>query len=147
MGSWSYPAINSPIGVGDYSSIAVDSIGWVHISYFDNMQSDLEYVTNSGGNWSYRMIDGNGDVGTGCMRWNTHDSPAGLRAPLEISSLVRAQLLASFEDGHGHVWWLDQPQRPHGERNPVERRVIVFEGDLSSIDPYVCGLGHLSPGS
>ena len=52
--------------VGRYSSIAVDSGGSVHISYYDSANGDLKYATNAAGDWVLSTIDRFGIVG-----WST----------------------------------------------------------------------------
>ena len=50
-------------GVGDYSSIAVDSNNKIHISHYDNINKDLRYCNNVAGSWSCEIVDSEGDVG------------------------------------------------------------------------------------
>ena len=49
--------------VGQYNSIAVDSNGYVHISYYDATNRDLKYATNVSGSFVTYTIDSAGDVG------------------------------------------------------------------------------------
>jgi len=49
--------------VGEYTSIAVDAGGSVHISYFDYTNRDLKYATNASGSWQTYTVDSAGDVG------------------------------------------------------------------------------------
>ena len=49
--------------VGEESSIDVDQGGKVHISYFDNDNSDLKYATNAGGSWTSIVLDYKGTTG------------------------------------------------------------------------------------
>ena len=41
-----------------YSSVKVDSNGWVHICYQDTETMDLIYAKNVGGTWTHQLIDG-----------------------------------------------------------------------------------------
>ncbi len=52
--------------VGRYTSIATDSYGVVHISYYDSEKGDLKYATNPDGIWDVSTIDRQGVVG-----WST----------------------------------------------------------------------------
>jgi hypothetical protein len=62
-GSWSTTTVDSEGYVGVYTSIALDSSGNAHISYFDGSNYDLKYATNAGGSWSTTTVDSTGDVG------------------------------------------------------------------------------------
>lgn len=49
-----------------HTSIATDHDNNVHIAYFhDFADNDLEYMTNSSGNWSKFTVDSEGDAGYG----------------------------------------------------------------------------------
>ena len=61
--SWIVEAVDSPGTVGYYTSIAVDSSNKVHISYEDQVNSDLKYATNAGGSWANITLDSTGYVG------------------------------------------------------------------------------------
>jgi hypothetical protein len=58
--------IDSEGDVGRYSSLGLDSLGSVHISYMDNSsgQRKLKYATNSTGNWIVETVDETDDVGS-----------------------------------------------------------------------------------
>ncbi|MGC8928466.1 MAG: hypothetical protein ACP5QK_11145 [Myxococcota bacterium] len=49
--------------VGQYSSIAVDQNGFVHISYYDATNADLKYATNLSGSFITYTVDSAGSVG------------------------------------------------------------------------------------
>ena len=49
--------------IGEYTSIAVDTSGKVHISYFDEYLQALKYATNASGSWVTKTVDSSGDVG------------------------------------------------------------------------------------
>ena len=43
--SWNYETVDLSTGVGECASIALDSSGKVHISYYDSTNGDLKYAT------------------------------------------------------------------------------------------------------
>lgn len=51
-------------GVGEDSSIAIDSSGYVHISYLDMEKNYLKYATNVGGVWITTSVEQYGDTGS-----------------------------------------------------------------------------------
>ena len=55
--------IDSIGNVGEYSSMAIDSYGFKHISYFDNTNDDLKYATDKTGSWVTTSVDTTGSVG------------------------------------------------------------------------------------
>ena len=54
--------IDSDDIVGEYTSIAIDSNAYTHISYFDSTNSDLKYAKYNG-SWYIETIDSDGIVG------------------------------------------------------------------------------------
>ena len=62
-GNWTFGLIEEFGSVGGYSSIAVDSLGKLHISYYDYTKDDLKYATNASGTWVTSAVDSVGDVG------------------------------------------------------------------------------------
>jgi hypothetical protein len=48
---------------GQGTSISTDSTNKVHICYYDGMNQDLKYATNSSGSWKNFTLDSSGDVG------------------------------------------------------------------------------------
>ena len=51
-------------GVGYQTvSMAIDSNGYLHISYYDETNKNLMYATNEGGSWSTKTVDSRDDVG------------------------------------------------------------------------------------
>lgn len=65
--AWSAQPVDSSSGdTGWYTSIAADSAGKVHISYYDSINMDLKYATNAGGSWVTETVDSTDDTG-----WDT----------------------------------------------------------------------------
>ena len=46
-----------------FTSIALDTAGKAHISYYDNTNDDLKYATNASGAWVTTRVDSSGDMG------------------------------------------------------------------------------------
>src|SRR5258705_3775676 len=42
--------------VGKYSSIAIDSSGRIHISYYDSFTGNLKYALGAGSNWTVEVV-------------------------------------------------------------------------------------------
>ena len=63
VSGWFTGTIDGSTNVATYDSIAVDSMGYVHISYQDSTNHDLKYATNRGGQWTAITVDGLGVTG------------------------------------------------------------------------------------
>lgn len=63
-GAWMTETVDNAGDVGGYSSIALDSAGRVHISYYDYTNDNLKYATNSSGTWITAVLDSPGSVGS-----------------------------------------------------------------------------------
>ncbi|MDH5395002.1 MAG: hypothetical protein OEW97_01910, partial [Gammaproteobacteria bacterium] len=57
-GNWSTTILDSIISSGNYTSIALDSLDNVHISYYSS--GYLSYITNASGTWVNEIVDSSG---------------------------------------------------------------------------------------
>jgi len=60
---WYTETVDAAGEVGTYTSLALDSSGYAHISYHDEGQSDLKYAYQDAGGWHIETVDSEGEVG------------------------------------------------------------------------------------
>ena len=60
---WQTTVLDDSGIAGEWPSIAVDGNGKLHVSYYDQMNSDLRYATNENGKWVVTTVDSPGVVG------------------------------------------------------------------------------------
>jgi len=64
---WALETVDDSIGgIQNYSSIAVDSEGKVHIAYYDDVGDDLKWAYYNGSSWNIETVDSTGNVGQHC---------------------------------------------------------------------------------
>ena len=61
--AWSIETVDSAGGVGEYTSIALDTNNHAHISYYDVASGGLKYAYYDGSDWQIETVDSVGDVG------------------------------------------------------------------------------------
>ncbi len=62
-GAWQTETVDDGIEVGKYTSVAVDSNGGIHVSYYDEFHEDLKYAYYNGSQWEIEFVDAAGSVG------------------------------------------------------------------------------------
>jgi len=60
---WQIQTVDSGGGVGHYTSLALDSAGNPHISYFDDTNENLKYTYHDGAAWQIQTADSGAFVG------------------------------------------------------------------------------------
>jgi hypothetical protein len=82
--AWSIHTVDSAAGRGGYTSIALDSNGMPHISYYDATSGNLKYAKGScmsamtiSCTWNIETVDADGDVGDyNSIALDAFDNPA-----------------------------------------------------------------------
>jgi parallel beta-helix repeat protein/putative cofactor-binding repeat protein len=60
---WNIQIVDSAGDVGRFDSLAIDSTGKAHISYYDGMNGYLKYASQIGSAWDIQVVDFEGDTG------------------------------------------------------------------------------------
>jgi len=62
--TWTVQTVDAAADVGEYTSLAIDSAGNLHASYWDQHWNDLKYARKIGGTWTTPMpVDTVGEIG------------------------------------------------------------------------------------
>ena len=64
-GTWSFETVYDT-GSVQYVSVAADSVGAIHIAFYETIGDDLMYATNAHGSWTIEYVDITGNVGDYC---------------------------------------------------------------------------------
>ncbi|MFC1618164.1 FG-GAP repeat domain-containing protein [Patescibacteria group bacterium] len=62
-GTWDITTVDDNGNTGMYNSLAVDSLGNIHIAYGDSTGSQLYYATKANGSWTTETIPGTSGIG------------------------------------------------------------------------------------
>lgn len=60
---WAIETVDADSSSGEYSSLAIDGNGHLHVSYYDGAQTALRYAYWGGTSWVTETVDNVGDVG------------------------------------------------------------------------------------
>lgn len=61
--TWTVQTVDAAADVGEYTSLAIDSNGNLHASYYDGFWDDLKYAKLTGSTWTIMPVDTVGHVG------------------------------------------------------------------------------------
>ena len=60
LADWTIETVDDSALVGRYSSLAIDSLDWPHISYYDETNGNLKYTYRTGTGWHHEIVYSNG---------------------------------------------------------------------------------------
>jgi hypothetical protein len=60
---WSIETVDGAAGVGNYSSLDIDSLDYLHVGYYDMPNTALKYAQWTGGSWITETVDNSASVG------------------------------------------------------------------------------------
>ena len=98
---WSASLVDGTGDVGGYTSLAIDSSGAPHISYYDDTNKALRYAYLDGGNWVTTVADGQSGVG----QWTSLALDSQDRPHISYYDETNRDLRYTYHDG---VQWHSQ---------------------------------------
>jgi len=118
---WTTETVSS--SAGGYTSLAIDTNGWPHISYFGG-SSDLKYAYRDSTGWHITTIDATGTVG----KWTSIDLD-GLDYPhISYYDDTNDDLKYAYQDNNGwHIEVVDQ--RSSGSVGEMSHLVLDNDGN------------------
>jgi hypothetical protein len=126
--NWSVEVVDATPGVGRFTSIALDSQEYPHISYFDDVGQDLKYARWDGALWNIEVVDTANLVGE-----DTSIILDDLDHP-HISYYEKTNSIVKYATWNGTAWRIDV----------VDTRTSVFGGGDTSIALNDSGYPHIS---
>ena len=92
---WEIETVDSSASVGWFTSLALDSSGYPHISYEDDSNEELKCAYHDGSSWNYSVVDADGE-GRSSLALDSTDN-----LHLSYQSKSGGNLIYAYNDGSG----------------------------------------------
>ncbi len=144
-GTWAATVVDDTTLVRSWSSISGDSLGRLHVTYYDFLNQDLCYATYESGNWTLSKLDDSGGV---CSAMVSDDNN---KQHIFYTDLVLAKTPLSYITNSGAKWMAESitTDGDVGEQSSIavdgEGFVhIAYYDTTNGTLNYVCNIGGWS---